>query len=84
MLPAAPASPRPRAASRCAAHAVVVDLPLVPVTTMRRVSRSKRAANSSSASTGTPAARAAATGAASGGTPGDTTTAVARAIRARS
>ncbi len=86
MLPAAVAL-RPAIASKCATSAVVVVLPFVPVIAMQCVSPAAASAwnpRSSSETMSIPASRAAARGAASGGTPGDTTTAAAARILARS
>jgi len=85
MFPAASAA-SPAARSRWATSAVVVVFPFVPVIAIERMpaAASARKPRSISDSTGTPAARAATSGAASGGTPGDTITAAALRMRARS
>src|SRR5439155_1262951 len=76
-----PAVPR-----RCTTSAVVVVLPFVPVIAIQRVPDPASAPNPRSISDkmGTRAARAAASGGASGGTPGETITAAAPRICARS
>jgi len=85
MFPAASAW-TPAARRRCATSAVVVVLPFVPVIAMQRVPDpdSARKPRSISDKIGTRASRAAASGGASGGTPGETITAAAPRIRARS
>src|SRR5881296_448207 len=85
MFPAASAR-RPATRSRCATSAVVVVLPLVPVIAIKRVPVPAKAwkPRSISERIGTRASRAAASGGASGGTPGETITAAASRICARS
>ncbi len=77
----------PAVARRCATSAVVVVLPFVPVIAMQCVSpvaARARKPRSSSETISTPASCAAAIGGASGGTPGETTSAAAARIFARS
>jgi hypothetical protein len=76
MLPAS-ATDRPARLRISAIHAVVVDLPLVPVIATQRLlsgdsASAMRYAISTSARTGMPRSRAAATGGAVNGTPGET------------
>ncbi len=71
MLPPTRTSPPP-SLSIAPRAAVVVDLPLVPVTAATRPFRCRKA-SSISARTGTPTARAASSSGSSQGTPGETT-----------
>jgi hypothetical protein len=78
-----PTKARRSSEKRAPASAVVVDLPLVPVTATSGVDPMKRAASSTSPQIGTPAARAALSCGVAMGTPGETTTRSA-AVKSRS